>query len=175
MNEVITELLEYLLDIEEVNEECMQRVFACLSALNECKWFEEDEKENCATLFLFLKDESKFDVFQPLINKIKKRLMIKKKRPWDFDFSDQIKFEIEGEEYSLDNLRRLGIKYVDFDYSKPIHNSCQYSKIRRIYDDGTIEIIDEYNVYKESAIAEDHLFNVYGEKCLNPEEPTDEN
>ena len=82
------------------------------------------------------------------------------------DWPENYQVSVDGENLTLEDLRRRGIHHVDFRLTKPIRGSIEYTVTRRLHADGTVEIIPDYQVFSAPPIGERHMFHVYGEKAV---------
>lgn len=149
-----------------LDDERMQMVFGWLSTIMGMPYLDDTEKKNVLNMINYLETLDGIEVFTPMCNIIKTRLSFITPKEWDMDWPDNYQVCINDEVLTPDDLRRRCIKYVDFSLTKPIRCSTEFQITRRLYSDGTVEMIPEYQVFDHPPIGERHLFHVYGEKAI---------
>lgn len=166
MNELIFELFQTVSDKPELDEEGRRQVFSWLSALLSIPYLDPLEKKNALLLLDFLEEVSGGEVFAPLYRAARTKLSFETPESWAMDWPENYQVSVNGENLTLEDLRRRGIEHVDFRLTKPIRGSVEYTVTRRLHADGTAEILPEYQVFNAPPIGERHMFHVYGEKAV---------
>lgn len=166
MNELIFELFQTVSDKPELDEEGRRQVFSWLSALLSIPYLDPLEKKNALLLLDFLEEVSGGEVFAPLYRAARTKLSFETPESWTMDWPENYQVSVNGENLTLEDLRRRGIEHVDFRLTKPIRGSVEYTVTRRLHADGTAEILPEYQVFNAPPIGERHMFHVYGEKAV---------
>lgn len=166
MNELILELFQAVSTQPELDEEGRQQVFGWLSALLGIPHLSQIEKKNALILLDFLEGMAGGEVFAPLYRAARTKLRFETSETWTMDWPENYQVSVDGENLTLEDLRRRGIEHVDFRLTKPIRGSVEYAVTRRLYGDGTVEIIPDYQVFSTPPIGERHMFHVYGEKAV---------
>ena len=140
-------------------------VFGWLSTLLILPYLDAGEKKNALILLDYLEGLEGGEAFGPLYRKARAKLLLETPAPWKMEWPENYQVCVNGENLTLDDLRRRGIEHVDFRLSKPIRNSLEYTLVRRLHSDGTVELLPEYQVFSALPIGERHLFHAYGEKA----------
>ena len=166
MNELIFELFQTVSDKPELDEEGRRQVFSWLSALLSIPSLDPLEKKNALLLLDFLEEVSGGEVFAPLYRAARTKLSFETPESWTMDWPENYQVSVNGENLTLEDLRRRGIEHVDFRLTKPIRGSVEYTVTRRLHADGTAEILPEYQVFNAPPIGERHMFHVYGEQAV---------
>ncbi len=166
MNELILELFQVVSDRPELDEARRQQVFSWLSALLSIPYLDPAEKKNALILLDFLEGLPGGAVFAPLYRAARTKLSFEMPETWTMDWPENYQVSVDGENLTLEDLRRRGIHHVDFRLTKPIRGSIEYTVTRRLHADGTVEIIPDYQVFSAPPIGERHMFHVYGEKAI---------
>lgn len=166
MNDLILELFQAISARPELDEEGRQRVFGWLAALLSIPYLDHVEKQNALILLDFLEGMAGGEVFAPLYQAARTKLRFETPETWTMAWPDNYQVSVNGENLTLEDLRRRGIAYVDFHMNKPIRSSVEYAVIRRLHADGTVEIIPDYQVFGDLPTGERHMFHAYGEKAV---------
>jgi len=167
MNELILELFQAVSAQPELDEEGRQRVFGWLSALLVIPYLDPLEKKNALILLDFLEGIPGGEAFAPLYRAARTRLSFETPETWAMDWPENYQVSVDGENLTPEDLRRRGIGHVDFRLTKPIRNSVEYAVTRRLHEDGTVEIIPDYQVFAAPPIGERHMFHTFGEKAVS--------
>lgn len=166
MNELTLKLFHTISGAEELDDNTLALVFPWLEAALRVPYLTPEERGNALVLLDFLEGTPGGEVFTPLYRAVRTRLSFSAPMPWDMEFPENYRVSVGGEELNADGLRARGIDHVDFRVSKPIRNSMEYVTTRRLFSDGRVEYLPEFEVFSGSPAGERHLFHVYGEKAL---------
>lgn len=167
MNELTFALFDRLSTAKDPDEEDKGMLLSWLAAVLRIPWLDETEQENAAAMLDFLDGLSGVEDFAPLIRAVRTRLRFVRDPVWQMELPENYRACVNGEELDADGLRRRGVPYVDFRISKPIRNSQEFCKTRRLYADGRVEFLAEYQVFDAPPVGERHVFSTYGEKAVN--------
>lgn len=165
MNELTKELFYFLADHGQMDEDCVERSAAYLTALLSLPYLDNREKKNAGILIDFMESMPESDTLALMLRAARAKLAFEGAPVWEVKFPENYLVEVGGELLSPEDLRRRGIMYVDFRLTKPVRESMEYSVTRRLYADGHAELFPDYQVYDKLPVGERHVFNVYGEKA----------
>lgn len=149
-----------------LDEDRLKMAFSWLAALMQVPWLDESEKQNALALLDYLETLEGAETFLPLCRAARAKLSFQKDTPWEMDWPESYRVQVNGEELTTEDLRRRGIEHVDFRLTKPIRESPEYVVTRRLHSDGTVEFLPEYQVFTAPPIGERHVFHAYGEKAV---------
>ena len=137
-----------------------------MSCKSWAEFVEPFSRDNRLILLDFLEGLPGGAVFAPLYRAARTKLSFETPESWTMDWPENYQVSVNGENLTLEDLRRRGIEHVDFRLTKPIRGSVEYTVTRRLHADGTAEILPEYQVFNAPPIGERHMFHVYGEKAV---------
>lgn len=165
MNELTRELFEAVAGAA-LDEDKRQMVFGWLSTLLKLPYLDAGEKANALVLLDYLETLEGGEAFVPMYRMARAKLSFSAPAVWDMDWPENYQVCVGGEILTPDGLRRRGVGHVDFRLTKPIRDSVEYSLVRRLHSDGSVELLYEYQVFQTPPMGERHLFHVYGEKAV---------
>lgn len=165
MNELTLELFQTLAGAA-LDEDGRRRVFGWLSALLKLPYLDAVEKQNALILLDCLEGLEGGEPFAPLYRAARARLRFERPPLWEMPWPENYQVQAGGQSLTPEELRRRGIEHVDFRLTKPIRNSVEYTVVRRLHGDGTVELLPEYQVFSRKPVGERHMFHAYGEKAV---------
>ncbi len=165
MNELTLELFDTLVGAE-ADEGKRQMVFSWLSALLKMPYLDAGERANALVLLDYLETLEGEEMFGALYQTARAKLSFQQPPRWEMEWPENYQVLVNGENLTPEDLRRRGIRHVDFRLTKPIRDSVEYTVARRLHSDGTVEILPAYQVFQKPPVGERHLFHVYGEKAV---------
>lgn len=165
MNELTLDLFRAVAGAP-LDEEWRLRVYGWLSALLKMPYLDAGEKKNSLAMLDYLESVDDDKVFGPMYLAARAKLSMEMPATWETEFPENYQVRVGNEDLTREDLRRRGIAYVDFKINKPIRDSIEYTVTRRLYADGSVEIIPDYQVFSSPPTGERHVFNVYGEKAV---------
>lgn len=166
MDELTMELFQMLVPAGP-EQDWHELAYPWLTALLRLSWLSGTERKNAGVLLDFLEGLPDSGDFASLFRAARAKLAFEAPKTWDMEFPENYRASVDGEELDADGLRRRGVEYVDFNLSKPIRGSLEYSVKRRLHAGGTVELLPDYQVFTAPAWGERHLFHVYGEKAVS--------
>lgn len=165
MNELTLELFQTLAGAA-LDEDGRRRVFGWLSALLKLPYLDAVEKQNALILLDYLEGLEGGEPFAPLYRAARARLRFEQPPLWEMAWPENYQVQAGGQSLTPEELRRRGIEHVDFRLTKPIRNSVEYTVVRRLHGDGTVELLPEYQVFSRKPVGERYMFHAYGEKAV---------
>lgn len=165
MNELTLELFRAISGAA-LDEEGRQMVFGWLSLLLKMPYLDETERKNALIMLDYLEALEGGEAFSPMYRAARAALSFDAPEPWNMEWPENYRVEVNGEVLTPEDLRQRGIEHVDLSLNKPIRNSLEYSVTRRLHSDGRVELLPEYQVFSRPPVGERHMFHVYGEKAV---------
>ncbi len=165
MNKLTLELFDKIVG-ETLDDEMRQMIFGWISTLLKMPYLDDSEKKNALVLLDYLETLEGGEAFVPLYRAARAKLSFVQPLQWEMEWPENYQVCVNGENLMPEDLRKRGIEHVDFRLTKPIRDSVEYTIIRRLHSDGTVEILPEYQVFQKPPVGEQHMFHVYGEKAI---------